>query len=117
MRCSDWSRPRSVDNVRKHDEVARIGGEEFAILLPDTDAPVAIEMAERFRSAIAGRHWPLRPVTASLGVATTVGGLDPPAALVDQADRALYRSKEAGRDRVSHFLDGVMPDPPVIGRS
>ena len=102
------------ENVRKHDEVARIGGEEFAVLLPDTPAPLATDMAERLRSKVAGQPWPLRRVTASLGVATTSPGNDPPAALVEQADRALYRSKRTGRDRVTHFSDGAGPDSPII---
>ncbi len=58
------------DNVRASDEVARIGGEEFAILLPDTAAEPARDLAERLRLGIAGASWPLRAVTASFGVAS-----------------------------------------------
>ena len=56
--------------VRAHDVVARYGGEEFVVLLPATEANEALEVAERLRSAIADQPWPLRKVTASLGVAT-----------------------------------------------
>jgi diguanylate cyclase (GGDEF)-like protein len=89
--------------VRGHDIVARYGGEEFVVLLPTTDAPEAVEVAERLRSAIASQCWTRRKVTASLGVGT-IGPHTPCAsALVDQADRALYYSKQAGRNQVTHF--------------
>jgi two-component system chemotaxis response regulator CheY len=89
-------------SLRSQDVVARYGGEEFVVILPGTGAAGAVEAAERLRMAIAGRDWPLRPVTASFGAATS--GLDTPdaATLVDRADRALYLSKEAGRNRTIH---------------
>lgn len=91
-------------NIRGHDVVARYGGEEFAVLLPTTDESGAMEAADRLRRAIAGRDWPHRPVTASFGVATTGVETADASALVDQADRALYMAKEAGRDRTVHFI-------------
>ena len=91
--------------VRGHDVVARYGGEEFVVLLPATDAAEALEVAERLRSAIACRPWPHRKVTASLGVATAGPATTDAAALVDQADHALYQSKQAGRNQVTHFRD------------
>jgi len=93
--------------VRAHDVVARYGGEEFVVLMPSTKENEALEVAERLRSAIAYQPWPLRKVTASLGVATT--GRDTPnaAALVDQADRALYHSKQAGRDQVTLYQNAA----------
>ena len=89
--------------VRGHDVVARYGGEEFVVLLPATDTVEAIEVAERLRSAIASRPWSHRRVTASLGVATADPTTADAATLVDQADYALYRSKQAGRNQVTHF--------------
>jgi diguanylate cyclase (GGDEF)-like protein len=89
--------------VRDHDVVARYGGEEFVVLLPATDVGEALEVAERLRSAIASRPWPRRKVTASLGVAISDPDTQDAAALVDRADRALYQSKQAGRDRVTHY--------------
>ena len=90
------------ENTREHDEVARYGGEEFAILLPMTDAGAAA-LAEQLRESIASYPWPLRCVTASLGVASFPGKLLPRATtLLEQADRALYHSKKRGRNRVSH---------------
>ncbi len=86
--------------VRAHDVVARYGGEEFVVLLPGTDVDESIEVASRLRLAIAsGRH----TLTASVGVAT-LGPATPNAqTLVDHADQALYHSKLAGRDRITHY--------------
>jgi diguanylate cyclase (GGDEF)-like protein len=89
--------------VRNHDVVARYGGEEFVVLLPATGADEAREVSERLRSAIACRPWPHRTVTASLGLATTDSNTPNAATLVEQADQALYRSKQAGRNRITHY--------------
>jgi two-component system cell cycle response regulator len=96
--------------VRDHDQVARYGGEEFALLLPMADADGGRAIGERIRAAIASFDWPLRPITASLGIATTSAELDTPDLLLDRADRALYHSKAGGRDRVTHDRD-LAPDP------
>lgn len=88
-----------------YDVAARIGGEEFALLLPTADESQALSRAEALRSAIESYNWAKRPVTASFGVAT----LDPdggdPAHLLHQADRALYASKNRGRNRVTHWRE------------
>jgi diguanylate cyclase (GGDEF)-like protein/PAS domain S-box-containing protein len=96
-------------SARRSDYVARIGGEEFGVLLPDTDSAGAVMLAERFRLAIESEQWPLRAITASIGAVTVhpdpaelrreaPGRSDVLAA----ADRALYESKENGRNRVTH---------------
>ena len=90
-------------SLRGHDVLARYGGEEFVVLLPATDADEALRVAERLRTAIADHAWPHRPVTASFGVATSGPETPDAAALVDRADRALYLSKEAGRNRSSQW--------------
>ena len=92
---------RSV--LRSHDVVARYGGEEFVVLLPATGEDEAIQVAERLRTAIAMRPWPRRKVTASLGVGTIGPHTAGTSALVEQADRALYHSKQAGRNQVTHY--------------
>jgi len=91
-------------SVRQTDIVGRYGGEEFLILLPRTDAAGAATMARRVCRALRGA--PLRDatggalqVTASLGAAEYCEG-DDEDSLISRADAALYRAKEAGRDRV-----------------
>jgi diguanylate cyclase (GGDEF)-like protein len=85
---------------RETDIVARYGGEEFVALLPLTPAAQAMELAERMRSTLEQAAWPSRLITASLGVADNTRA-DNSAALVAQADAALYASKQAGRNRVT----------------
>lgn len=81
---------------------ARYGGEEFAIVLPDTDVADAIEIAELLRASFESHDWHYSTVTASFGVATTsVPGVKPKE-LTQSADLALYASKKAGRNRVTH---------------
>ena len=89
---------------RAQDIVARWGGEEFLVLLPDTDAAAAWILAERVRKAVTAQ--PLAPqgapitATLSLGVAV-VHANEPLASAIARADGALYRSKEQGRNRVT----------------
>src|SRR5262249_40610295 len=89
--------------VRSSDLVARYGGEEFVVIAPDCDLNAAIRLAERFRKAIAAlrivEHGVPIPVTVSVGVAgTTSLGAMAPADLLKQADQALYKAKEFGRN-------------------
>ena len=98
-----------TESTRSTDFVARYGGEEFAVLLPFTHRDAALALAERTRAAIAGAKWDLRPVTASFGVVTLREGIADAAELVQLADVALYRSKETGRNRVTHASD--LPRP------
>ena len=91
-----------LKHVRPEDQVARYGGEEFVIILPNTDAQLGSAIAERLRRVIADHTWPIRRVTASLGVATSDPEILDGFELLEAADNALYRSKAAGRDRVTH---------------
>ena len=87
--------------TRAIDIVARFGGEEFVVLMPDTDKEQAVAIAERIREAIAAcRVEPLPdPVTASFGVVELVAG-EQASALLHRADTALYEAKQSGRNRV-----------------
>jgi len=98
---------RALSGVVGHDGVvARIGGEEFAILLPMMSLHHARDLAERARSAIASSRIrrasgeTLERITISLGVASASANQEP-ASLLEFADAALYRSKQDGRDRVT----------------
>lgn len=86
-------------NARQTDLVARYGGEEFVLILPHTELAGAVKLAERIREDIATAPWPLRPVTASLGVAE-IAPLDTATSLVTRADVSLYRAKSGGRNAV-----------------
>lgn len=93
------------ESVRDHDVVARYGGEEFIILLPATDPITSRVVGERIREAILTRSWPRRAITASIGISTIHSGVVRPSELIDRADKALYRAKSEGRNRVVHDCD------------
>jgi diguanylate cyclase (GGDEF)-like protein len=90
--------------LRDSDIAARIGGEEFALWLPDTPVEASLEVAERVRAAIEQTPvaWQGRtiPFTCSIGVATLPGSTPEKQNLYATADAALYRAKQGGRNRV-----------------
>ena len=90
--------------MRAHDVVGRTGGEEFVIILPETDAHEALVACDRLRAALAGTTLMLESgealsVTLSAGVAQLAPS-DQSSCLIARADQALYAAKAAGRDRV-----------------
>ena len=93
--------------LRPHDVVARLGGEEFAVLLPDTDLPGAVALGERIRARLHAlmllhEGSPHGIVTASIGAASIVPlDVSEPRVLLAAADRAVYAAKASGRDRVA----------------
>jgi diguanylate cyclase (GGDEF)-like protein len=99
--------------LRASDMKCRYGGDEFFVILPDTPAGGALQVAENVRRAIASLPIPsgadVMSVTTSIGVATARPGELDPDALLARADVALYRAKREGRDRVA-IDDGKSPD-------
>jgi two-component system cell cycle response regulator len=92
-------------NIRGVDLACRFGGEEFVVLMPDTDVLNAELVAERVRQAIAEKAFDVnssRPlvVTVSVGVSFIESQVDTPETLIKRADLALYRAKREGRNRV-----------------
>ena len=83
--------------------VARVGGEEFAIALPDTDEAAAVQLAERCRAELASLAVAGPPLACSAGVATYPAHASGVAQLLHAADGALYWAKRSGRDRVRAF--------------
>ena len=109
------------ETFREVDVVARIGGEEFAVLLPSTDLPRAAVVAERLRAIVASSSVDFEGVrihyTVSAGVACVLdgeGGID---LLLKRADQALYAAKRAGRNRVERWRAelSAMPHNPGEG--
>lgn len=95
-----------VQNIKGRDTAARFGGEEFVVLLPETDIKRAQMLAERLRAAVEGMKIRrsdsaavITTITASFGVASYRAG-DTMKTLMDRADKALYQAKSDGRNRV-----------------
>jgi diguanylate cyclase (GGDEF)-like protein len=91
---------RLRQTVRESDSVFRLGGEEFALLLPGTDIDKGMTVAEKLRELVELKALSGLRVTASFGVAVTDGN-ETPDELVHRADQALYAAKTGGRNRVS----------------
>ncbi len=92
-------------NVRAIDMACRFGGEEFVVLMPETEGGDALRIAERVRAQVADEPFLLSDgrslwVTVSVGVATSQGLGDGPEGLVKRADEAVYEAKQSGRNRV-----------------
>jgi diguanylate cyclase (GGDEF)-like protein len=91
-------------NMRKEDVVGRYGGEEFAVILPETPKKNAVFLAEKLRKLIEGTtftHGTFKiPVTISIGVATIAKEIRSPEQFLEAADKALYQAKSEGRNCV-----------------
>ena len=101
--------------IRQCDLFGRLGGEEFILLLPDTDGREAMEAMERVRHGlgpVVSALVPTADISASFGIALVQGRFDTLAEAMQRADHALYQSKVGGRDRVT-LAD---PPPPTLPR-
>lgn len=92
-------------NIRGFDLACRYGGEEFVVVMPDTDGKTACMVAERLRRAMASEPFdvstgPPIDLTVSIGVAAFQGAEETSDNLIERADKALYSAKREGRDRV-----------------
>jgi diguanylate cyclase (GGDEF)-like protein len=104
--CGDqalqWIAQIIQSQARETDRVARIGGEEFAVLLPNTLLPEGLEMAERLRQSVANHHFTFQqcsiPITVSIGISELE--FEKKEELVRRADQALYQAKANGRNQV-----------------
>jgi diguanylate cyclase (GGDEF)-like protein len=112
-------------HTREGDILARFGGEEFVIALPNSVMPGARALAERIQEHIGQLHWEVEGVTFGLTVSIGLASLEPDARqsgrplldeLVRQADKALYHCKYNGRNRVFAFSDLPAPLRAAIGR-
>jgi diguanylate cyclase (GGDEF)-like protein len=97
-------------NIRDTDFVARYGGEEFAIIFPETYNSSAARVSERVRQAVEKERLSIRghgrqKITISIGVAAYPANADTLADLVGKADKALYRAKQTGKNRVEVFTE------------
>jgi two-component system cell cycle response regulator len=97
---------RLKKSIRGIDLACRYGGEEFVVVMPDTDMAVAAMVAERVRRGIATEPFPIEQgkkhleVTISIGIASLTRTTDSAADILKRADQALYRAKRDGRNRV-----------------
>lgn len=105
------------ETSRQGDVPCRCGGEEFALILPGAGSEQALAAAERVRRAVArhafpgGAAQPEGRLTVSVGAAVFPGDAAGPAELVERADQALYRAKDAGRNAIRLFADDGITGP------
>ena len=107
---------RLREETRKSDTLARIGGEEFLIMLNDVDLQQATLIAEGLRAHIAASPFDLgnrnsQRITASIGICQTYAAIRDVSQLFAHADLALYQAKSQGRDRVEQFVQAMSGAP------
>lgn len=107
---------RMQDCIRSHDAMGRYGGEEFLVVIPESDYPIALQIAERIRKELSAKPvmWQSNEITltATIGVAVSRPG-DNPQQLLRRADVALYTGKISSRDTIQ-VADENAPDPVAI---
>ncbi len=95
---------RIKENIRQVDLIGRYGGEEFSVILTETDKEGALLAAERIRRAVEARYINIYDeslkISVSIGIAVFPGDAVRPETLIEKADRALYQAKQTGRNKV-----------------
>ena len=105
--------------VRNFDLIARLGGEEFVVVMPETRTHEAQRASERIRQQIARTPFPISspknelPITVSIGVSGSEVGAEDSETMLRQADEALYEAKRTGRNRV--VIHGAQPELKAVG--
>lgn len=106
------------DVLRNHDIVGRLGGEEFAICMPETALEEGIHVCERLRSTISENRVEMEgrtlKVTVSIGVSQFISDSDTADSLLNRSDFLLYRAKDSGRNRVIGVNDNKMSEFPTM---
>ncbi|HSV57140.1 MAG TPA: GGDEF domain-containing protein [Magnetospirillaceae bacterium] len=105
--------------IRSEDTAARFGGEEFSVLVMECDESHLLEIAERIRSAVEGLRVPYKGRSLSVTISLGIRMLDARAergvrGLLEEADRALYASKAAGRNRVTVSRPGLLGKASIL---
>jgi diguanylate cyclase (GGDEF)-like protein len=103
--------------LRSADVACRYGGEEFCVLLPQTSLTEAGVIAERMRQRVAetvfpyGKSQPLGVVSISVGISTFTREIDTAEKIIATADRALYRAKHGGKNRIEYYVENLNSAP------
>ncbi len=104
------------EGIRGSDIVARFGGEEFSIVLLDTEGEGAMVFAERLRKRVEqysfNKDGVSHSITASLGVSAVSPGMEDSREMIEQADKALYASKESGKNCATLYQDDLHKEKP-----
>ena len=100
-----------VTNLRRYDQVCRYGGEEFVLMLPDTEPEQAVPIVDRLRRGLEDLAIQLDSgervgITASIGIAPLLPD-QPIGASIEHADQAMYAAKRAGRNQVRVWREGM----------
>lgn len=99
------------EQLRGADILARFGGDEFIVLLPETNSKGAMDVAERIRRAVENSHFDVGSVDVSITVSLGVAGYPEDGSnlesILEKADKAMYRAKQRGRNRISAYSDSL----------
>jgi predicted signal transduction protein with EAL and GGDEF domain len=108
--------------IRANDILARFGGEEFVIIMPDTPETTAFKIAERIRNAIKNfiqpewKHFPKKQITVCIGISAYYDCREPIENVIERADSALSRAKLLGKDCTVSHTNHFVKSPGAINK-